>query len=144
MDSTLRPRKELMYFQSTRKKLNSSKLKELWTNFINTYMWVDSRKIDFCAMYEFLNKNNLLTPKQSGFRPGDSTMNQLLSVTNKIHKAFNEYTSRETRAMFLNISKAFDKVWHEGLIFKLKSNGFSGNFLISSKAFYLSAIKELS
>ena len=37
--------------------------------------------------------------------------------------------SREVRAVFLDISKAFDKVWHEGLIFKLKQNGVSGNLL---------------
>ena len=80
-------------------------------------------------MYEFLNKNNLLTPKKSGFRPGDSTINQLLSITNEIHKAFVEYPSREIRAIFLDISKAFDKVWHEVLIFKLKSNGVSGKLL---------------
>ena len=35
----------------------------------------------------------------------------------------------ETRAVFLDISKAFDKVWHEGLLFKLKLNGISGNLL---------------
>ena len=78
------------------------------------------------SFIHFLNKNNLLTPKQSGFRPGDSTINQLLSITNEIHKAFDKYPSRETRAIFLDISKAFDKVWHEGIIFKLKSNGVSG------------------
>ena len=86
-------------------------------------------------MYEFLNKSNLLTLKQSGFRPGDSTINQLLSITNKIHKAFDEYLSRETRAIFLDIAKAFDKVWHEGLIFKLKSNGVSGKLLDLIKSF---------
>ena len=37
--------------------------------------------------------------------------------------AFDQYPRRETRAVFLDISKAFDKVWHEGLISKLKSNG---------------------
>ena len=31
--------------------------------------------------------------------------------------------------MFLNISKAFDKVWHKGLLFRLSQNGISGNFL---------------
>ena len=80
-------------------------------------------------MYEFLNKNNLLTPKQSGFRPEDSTVNQLLPITNGIYKAFDEYPSKETHAIFLDISKAFDKVWHEGLIFKLKSDGVSGKLL---------------
>ena len=37
--------------------------------------------------------------------------------------------------MFLNISKAFDKVWHKGLIFKLKQNGISGKFLHFIKEF---------
>ena len=48
--------------------------------------------------------------------------------------AFDQYPTRETRAVFLDISKAFDKVWHEGLISKLKSNGIQGklvNLIIS-------------
>ena len=35
----------------------------------------------------------------------------------------------EVRGVFLDISKAFDKVWHKGIIFKLKQNGFSGKLL---------------
>ena len=42
---------------------------------------------------------------------------------------FNVYTKRG--AVFLDISKAFDKVWHEGVIFKLKCNGISGNLLFA-------------
>ena len=37
--------------------------------------------------------------------------------------------------MFLDISKAFDKVWHESLIFKLKQNGISGKLLNLIKDF---------
>ena len=59
----------------------------------------------------------LLSKNQSGFRPGDSTINQLLSITHDIYTSFEN--NCETRAVFLDISKAFDKVWHEGLIFKL-------------------------
>ena len=71
---------------------------------------------------------DLLTPNQSGFRPGDSTINQLLYRTHKIFTAFEDYP-RETRAVFLDISKAFDKVWHDGLIFKLESYGITGPLL---------------
>ena len=35
----------------------------------------------------------------------------------------------EIRGVFLDISKAFDKVWHKGFVFNLKQNGISGNLL---------------
>ena len=66
---------------------------------------------------------------QSGFRPGDSTTNQLLYLVNEIHQAFESPKSLEVRAVFLDISKAFDKVCHDGLIFKMKKNGVSGSQL---------------
>ena len=83
-------------------------------------------KLMFDAIYEFLCENQLLTPNQSGFRAGDSTINQLFSITHKIYSAFEELPSRETRAVFFDISKAFDKVWQDGFLFELKSYGISG------------------
>ena len=84
-------------------------------------------KIIFDQVYSYLNKNKLISSNQSGFRPGDSTIYQLISITSKIYESFENYD--ETRALFLDISKAFDKVWHEGLIYKLNCNGISGNLL---------------
>ena len=75
----------------------------------------------------FLDENRLISTMQSGFRPGDSCIYQLISITSDIYRNFERHD--ETRALFLDISKAFDKVWHEGLIHKLKSNGISGNLL---------------
>ena len=74
-------------------------------------------------MYAFFADNELISKHQSGFRPGDSTINQL-AITDEIFQSFE--SNAETRAPFLEISKAFDKVWHEGLLFKLKRNGISG------------------
>ena len=64
-------------------------------------------------MFELFTKNNLISDNQSGFKPGDKCVNQLLSVTHKIYQSFDDYL--EVRAVFLDISKAFDKVCHKVL-----------------------------
>ena len=72
-------------------------------------------------------EEKLLNPNQSGFRPSNSCINQLLVITHEIFEAFDCNPSLEVRSVFLDISKAFDKVWHEGLLYKLKSMGISGD-----------------
>ena len=61
--------------------------------------------------------------------PGDSCISQLLSVTHEIHKLFDCNPPLDKRGTFLGISKAFDKVWYEGLIFKLQAHGINGKLL---------------
>ena len=61
-------------------------------------------------MYEFFTENNLISPNQSCFKPGDSCMNQLLFITHEIYKSFDN--GLEVSGIFLDISRAFDKVWH--------------------------------
>ena len=86
-------------------------------------------KIIFNKIYNYLSTENLLNPNQSGFRPSDSCMNQLLAITHEIFEAFGCNPSLEVKSVFLDISKAFDNVWHEGLIYKIKSMGISGELL---------------
>ena len=75
-------------------------------------------------MFRFFLDNKLIATNQSSFKPSDSYINQLLSITHEIYKSFDD--GPEVRSVFLDISKAFDKVWHEQVIFKLEQNGISG------------------
>ena len=92
-------------------------------------------RLIFNSLYNYISKNNLLSQNQSGFRPGDSCTNQLLSITHYIHSSFDDHSSLEVRGVFLDMSKAFDKVWHDGLIYKLKTFGITGRLLSLLKDF---------
>ena len=74
---------------------------------------------------DFLEEYNLLNSNQSGFRPNKSCGSQLLSIVHN-YSSFNCHQSLEVRGIFLDISKAFDRVWHEGLLYKIQSTGISG------------------
>ena len=69
---------------------------------------------------------------QYGFRSSQSTIDLLTVVSDRITWVFNR--SGATRAVALDISKTFDRVWHAGLLHKLNSYGISGQIfgLISS------------
>ena len=59
-------------------------------------------------MFGFFIENNLISQHQSEFKPGDSCINQLLSITHEIYQSFDE--GFDVPSVFLDISKAFDKV----------------------------------
>ena len=86
-------------------------------------------------LFLYLESNNLLTPHQSGFHPNDSCIYQLLSIVHSIYADFDHNPLLEVGGNFLDISKAFDKVWHEGLLYKLESIGISGNLLNIFRSF---------
>ena len=66
-------------------------------------------------------EEDLFNPNQSGFRPSDSYINQLLVLTHEIFEAFDCNPPLEVRSVFL------DKVWHKSLLYKLKTMGISGD-----------------
>ena len=76
----------------------------------------DFERLTYNSLFEIFIANELLSFNQSGFKPSNYCTNQLLSITHKICKSFD--VGYEVRGVFFDIKKAFDKVWHNGLIYK--------------------------
>ena len=87
------------------------------------------KRLIFNSLFSYFIENNLPLPHQSGFIPGDSCVQQPISMTHEIYNAFGCNPSLEVRGVLLDISKAFNKVWDDGLIYKLKCNGITGDLL---------------
>ena len=85
-------------------------------------------RILYNSMFELFIQNNLITPNQTGFITGDLCINQPISIIHKIYKSFDD-DCYEVRGVFLDISKAFDKLWNQGLHYKLRQNDISGELL---------------
>ena len=92
-------------------------------------------KIIFDIIFQHLTANKLLNPNQSGFMCGDSCIHQLISIIHEIYASSDANPSLEVRGVFLDISKAFDGVWHEELIYKIKCIGVKGDLLALIESF---------
>ena len=78
--------------------------------------------------HNYVISNHILTPLQSGFVHGDSTTYQLLHAYHQFCEAVDN--GKEVRSVFCDISKAFDRVWHKGLLHKLRGIGCSEKILL--------------
>ena len=90
-------------------------------------------RLMFNKIFNFSIENKLILSNQSGFKPDDSCINQLLSPTREMYESFD--VELKVRSVRLDISKAFHKVWHDGIIYKLTQNGVSENLLNFSEGF---------
>ena len=80
-------------------------------------------KIVHKYVFSFFLSNNKNSSFQSGFVTGDSILNQLVNMYNTF------CSGKEARAVFLDLSKPFDRVWHRGLLHKLNYVGIRGRLL---------------
>ena len=79
------------------------------------------------VVYNYLLDRGKISKNQSAFRENNSTTTQLLELYHHIVSSLDQ--GKEIRFIFLDVSKAFDRVWHEGLLHKLKEAGISGKLL---------------
>ena len=99
-----------------------------------------SKVFERCVYKHLFNFiRNLISEHQSGFMPNDSTRNQLLFLADTFSKAIDD--GKDVRIIFFDFSKAFDRVWHKGLLFKLQKMGIVGDLLLWFKD-YLSNRKQ--
>ena len=99
----------------------------------------------------FLESNSILSPHQAGFRPGRSTLDQILYLSQSISDGFNKPRPGScTILATIDFSKAFDSVWHPALFHKLISAGLPPcfarwthnlSFLIGALAWFIKITK---
>ena len=84
----------------------------------------------------FLESNSILSPRQAGFRPGRSTLDQILYLSQSISDGFNKpRLGSRTILSTIDFSKAFDSVWHLALFHKLISTGLPPCFARWTQSF---------
>ena len=85
------------------------------------------------AIVRHLVNAKLLSDRQYGFRQARSTADILTVVSERMYHTLDK--AGEARAVALDISKAFDKVWHKGLLLKIRSYGITGQLLNIIRSF---------
>ena len=84
----------------------------------------------------FLESNSILSPRQANFRPGLSTLDQILYLSQFISDGFNKLIPEsQTILSTIDFSKAFDSVWHPSFFHKLISAGISSCFARWTQSF---------
>jgi hypothetical protein len=82
-------------------------------------------KIIVKHLHNYVLEHHIITEHQSGFQPKDSTVNQLVYIYITIIS--NLDIGKDIMFIFCDISKAFDRVWHTGHLYKLRKIGIDGN-----------------
>ena len=84
----------------------------------------------------FLVSNSIFSPRQAGFRPGRSTLDQILYLSQSISNGFNKpRPGSRTILATIDFSKAFDSIWHPALFHKLISAGLLPCFARQNRSF---------
>ena len=91
---------------------------------LTSYLGKCLERIVTHRLYRFSEHFNLIDKEQEGFRRFRGTVDTLLRLTQDVVDGFNRRES--TAALFIDIEKAYDSVWHDGLLYKLSEMGIRG------------------
>ena len=86
-----------------------------------------NERLVFEELYDYCISNDILNKCNSGFKKFDGTVNQLIDITHNLYSGLDK--GFDMCMVFLDVSKAFDKVYHKGLIYKLRQIGVTGDLL---------------
>ena len=94
--------------------------RQLTQNVLSAFVFKTLERLIYNKLFECLTENELISHDQSGFKPGHSGISQLVFFTHCVYQSLDD--GLDTRVVFLDISKAFEKVLYEGLLFRLKQD----------------------
>ena len=96
-------------------------------------VWKIMERVIYKHVYNYLHQNKLIYENQSGFLPMHSTVDQWLEIYNNI---LNSLENKEANCfVFCDFSEAFDKVWHRGILHKMKAYGITGKLIDWSSSY---------
>ena len=81
----------------------------------------------FDQVFEYFTENNIISKVQAAYIKNSGTELQLIEIYHRIVSEMDK--GNMVRFIFCDISKAFDRVWHDGLMYKLERAGISGRLL---------------
>ena len=98
-------------------------------------------RIIFKHLYNYITENELLYKYHSGLLPGHSTVHHLIELTHNTCICISLENYEANCQVLCDISKAFDRVWHRCLLYKLEKYGIKGELLLWIES-YLNSRKK--
>ena len=96
----------------------------------------------FCSilnnrLMNYTKQENIIHPSQIGFMPGNRTADHILTLKTLHDKYVKQHKNKNIYASFVDFKKAFDSIWHDGLLLKLLENKIGGRFYDLIKNLYM-------
>ena len=99
-------------------------------------------RVAFKHIYSFCMEHNILIWRNSGYKPLDSSINQMIFITHQIYKALEN--GDDVCFVSLDASAAFDRVWQKGLLYKLRCIGIAGPLYLWLESYLTNRLQRVT